>query len=140
MSPVGPEGILVNAYPELEQAFRELFENAAEHSEGAPSITVSARQIGATETVDVADDGPGLPEMEREVLQRGMEKPLHHSQGLGLWIVRVIVDESGGDLAIVDNEPEGTVVRLELPAAVQPLVPEAERSWRQTVYPPATFE
>lgn len=135
-----PDGILVSAYPELELVFRELFENAAEHSEGPPSITVSAQQVGDTVTVDVADDGPGLPEMEREVLQRGMEKPLHHSQGLGLWIVRVIVDESGGDLTVVDNEPEGTVVRLELPAAGRPLVPEADRSGRQTVYPPATLE
>lgn len=135
-----PEGVLVIAYPELERVFRELFENAAEHSEGAPAIRIGVRQTGDTVTVDVADDGPGLPEMEREVLQRGMEKPLTHSKGLGLWIVRVIVDESGGDLHVVDNEPEGTIVRIQLPAPQVSVVPEAERSGRQTVYPPGTYE
>lgn len=135
-----PDGTLVKAYPELEHVFGELFENAMEHSEGEPTIRIGVRQTGRRVMVDVADDGPGLPEMERQVLKRGMEKPLHHSQGLGLWIVRIIVEESGGDLAVVDNEPEGTIVRLELPAASGPVVPEAEHSGHQTVYPPATLE
>jgi two-component system OmpR family sensor kinase len=135
-----PEGVRVSAYPELEHVFGELFENAVEHTDGDVHITVGVRQTGGRVMVDVADDGPGLPEMERQVLKEGMEKPLHHSQGLGLWIVRIIVEESGGTLAVVDNEPEGTIVRLELRAANGPVVPEAERSGHQTVYPPATME
>jgi two-component system OmpR family sensor kinase len=135
-----PDGTRVTAYPELEHVFGELLENAIEHSDGEPTIRIGVRQTGRRVMVDVADDGPGLPEMERQVLKEGMEKPLHHSQGLGLWIVRIIVEESGGTLAVVDNEPEGTIVRLELRAANGPVVPEAERSGHQTVYPPATME
>ena len=134
-----PEEIRVRAYPELEHAFRELFENAVEHSSTPPEITVSVSQAGDEVTVEVADDGPGFPDMERQVLKEGMERPLLHSQGLGLWIVRV-VDESGGDLEVVDNEPSGTIVRLTLPAAQAPMATDAERGAHQTVYPPAVVE
>lgn len=127
-----PGAARVRAYPEVEFAVRELLENAVEHGarpvpgdrgepdEPAPvdlTIDVDVARTGDAVTVTVADDGPGLPAMEREVLERGLEQPLHHSQGLGLWIVRVIVAESGGDLRIDDNEPSGTVVSFDLEAA-----------------------
>lgn len=127
----------VTAYPEIEFALEELLENAVEHyasgrtdggtdadtdagteraDAGGPTIQVDARTEGDAVIVDVCDDGPGIPEMERAVLERGVERQLSHSQGLGLWIVRAIVTESGGGLQIVDGV-DGTTVRIELPVA-----------------------
>ncbi len=123
-----PAAAEVVAYPKLEIALEELLENAVEHADrDEVTIQVAIRQEGTRVALDVADDGPGLPEMERDVLERGMEKPLSHSQGLGLWLVRVIVTESGGDLNIVDNEPRGTVVTIRLDA------PGGEAGVRETV-------
>ncbi|PYZ02701.1 hypothetical protein C8039_04105 [Halogeometricum sp. wsp3] len=37
-------------------------------------------------TIRIEDDGPGLPETEREVLTTRTETPLTHSAGMGLWL------------------------------------------------------
>jgi signal transduction histidine kinase len=78
----------------------------------------------------VTDDGPGVPGMERAVLEQGMEEPLSHSQGLGPWVVRAIVGDSGGDLSVRDADAGGTTVEIELAAATPP---ERAASHRQTV-------
>lgn len=65
----------------------------------------------------VSDDGPGLPEMERAVLEEGKEGPLTHSQGLGLWVVWTVVNQSGGELEISTTEGGGTSVQITLDRA-----------------------
>lgn len=64
--------------------------------------------------VGVADDGPGIPDHERAVLEDGRETPLEHGSGLGLWIV---VWKSGGAVEFEPNDPEGTVVTSRFDAA-----------------------
>ena len=67
--------------------------------------------------IRVADEGPGIPEMERAVLLRGAETPLEHMEGLGLWFVNWTVSASGGTVEVVGNDPQGTVVVVSLPRA-----------------------
>ncbi|WP_299332678.1 PAS domain S-box protein [Haloplanus sp.] len=107
----------------LLDAVRELAENAAEAS-AEPTIEVELDRSadGWTEVV-VSDDGPGLPDMEAKVLETGEETPLNHGQGLGLWMVRMIVTQAGGDVS-VEVAGDGTEVRLLLPTA---RTAEAER-------------
>jgi two-component system OmpR family sensor kinase len=111
-----PAVLEVRAHGQFRVALAELLENAAYHGEGG-TVRVEGSRLGERVHLDVADDGPGMPEMERDVLESGTERPLKHSQGLGLWLVRVVVTESGGSIQVVDNEPTGTVVRLTLEAA-----------------------
>ena len=66
--------------------------------------------------VRVADDGPGIPAAEVNVLERGYETPLEHGSGLGLWIVNWIVTESGGGISFDENDPRGSVVTLRFEA------------------------
>lgn len=101
----------------LKRAILELIENAVEHDTSpSPEVRVGARSTpDGTAEVTVQDWGPGMPQMERDVLERGHETPMFHSQGLGLWIARTIVDSAGGDVRIVDNKPTGTVVTIRLP-------------------------
>lgn len=40
-----------------------------------------------------------------------------HSTGIGLWMVRFIVRDSGGSIAVEEEPVDGTVVRLRLPIA-----------------------
>ncbi|GAB3683647.1 hypothetical protein GCM10028857_11500 [Salinarchaeum chitinilyticum] len=102
--------------PRLHKALDELLENAVEHSDhDSPSVRVDLnQQPDGTIHLDVADDGPGMPEMERAVLEEGMESPMFHSEGLGLWIARSVVVQADGEISIVENEPRGTVVRITL--------------------------
>jgi signal transduction histidine kinase len=64
--------------------------------------------------VSVADDGPGIPDHERAVLTDGEETALEHGSGLGLWLVHWVVERSGGRLSFAENDPRGSVVRMDL--------------------------
>ncbi|ELY60543.1 multi-sensor signal transduction histidine kinase [Natronococcus amylolyticus DSM 10524] len=114
----GPAPVSGGAY--LETAIDQLLENAVEHHDGDPSIEVTVRDRPAEDLValSVADDGPGIPTEERELLREEREiTQLRHMNGLGLWLVNWAVSQSGGRLSIADNEPRGTVVTLEFPRA-----------------------
>ena len=98
----------------LLDAVRELVENAAKASRAASiEVEVDRSSDGWTEVL-VRDDGPGMPDMEASVLETGEESPLNHGQGLGLWMVRMVVTRVGGD-ASVESTGDGTEVRLRLP-------------------------
>lgn len=108
----------------LEMALDELFENAIEHSEATvPNVWVRLDRTDCSGSNDrlaaleIADDGPGIPDMEREVFESNSETPLQHSSGLGLWLTRWVVEDLGGEVGIRDREPQGTVVTLRLPRA-----------------------
>lgn len=110
-----PETCPVETITDIEQAVTELVENAIVHSDGeTPSVEVRVSDDGCP-TVVVADDGPGIPDMDRQVLTAGKEvEPLYHGSGLGLWLVHLIVERGGGHVAVTENEPTGSVVTIRL--------------------------
>ncbi|MFA1612283.1 PAS domain S-box protein [Halobellus rubicundus] len=111
---------------ELRQALAELIENAIKHNPAErPAATVSIRDDGAWIEVVVADDGPGIDEMEAAVVSTGNETALQHSAGLGLWLINWIVTRYGGSFQIEategekvrsDGEAAGTTATVRLPA------------------------
>jgi PAS domain S-box-containing protein len=110
------DGAAVVTTPRLETAVWELCENAVRHAGPAPSVKLSVTELeGGTVRIAVSDDGPGLPETEREVLRSGRETPLTHGDGLGLWLVNWVVTGAGGRLSVAVDD--GTTVTLDLPAA-----------------------
>ncbi|MFD1587395.1 histidine kinase N-terminal 7TM domain-containing protein [Halorientalis brevis] len=95
---------------------RNLIENAAKHNDAdEPRVTVDVTLDADTATVDVRDNGPGIPDEERAVLRRGDETPLKHSNGLGLWLVNWGVQTMGGSVSVESRAERGTVVRVEVP-------------------------
>ncbi len=99
----------------LVDGVRELVENAAKVSADATVAVELTRRDDWTE-IRVRDDGPGMPEMEADVLETGEETPLNHGQGLGLWMVRMLVTQAGGTVS-VDATENGTEVCLRLPTS-----------------------
>jgi signal transduction histidine kinase len=102
--------------PVVRRILHELVENALEHADSdSPRVRITVRRgpDGAAELV-VADDGPGLPDWEREVLSAGAETQRKHGRGIGLWFVRWAVTRLGGDLEFDRNDPTGTVVTVRL--------------------------
>ncbi|PSP43916.1 hypothetical protein BRC68_04820 [Halobacteriales archaeon QH_6_64_20] len=68
-------------------------------------------------TPTVADDGPGAPD-EPEGSAVGMAE--HGSEGgagMGLFLVRSVVDRYGGDVGVTDNDPTGALFSLRFPTA-----------------------
>jgi two-component system OmpR family sensor kinase len=70
--------------------------------------------------VEVADTGPGIPEdeMERvwEELYRGEKVRGITGSGLGLPLVRVIIEQHGGMVGLRSRAEKGTVFSIRLPA------------------------
>lgn len=104
----------VRAHELLDSAIYNVVSNAAEHNDAdEPRVEVTVdRPDDRWAVVTVADNGPGIPDEEREVLTTGSETALSHSNGLGLWLANWIVTRSEGSLAIQDRDPRGTRVRL----------------------------
>ena len=100
----------------------ELFENAIEHNDReAPRVTVTVEDSPESVVVRVADNGPGLPPVERDLLERGAETPIQHSDGVGLWVVRILTMRVGGTCELVTDGSEGTTLELTLPKPNGPL-------------------
>jgi signal transduction histidine kinase len=116
-----PEEQYVSAAPKLSVAIDNIVQNAVEHNDAdAPRVEITIRPATAeTEYVEltVADNGPGIPEQEREVLLKGKETDLRHGSGLGLWIVKWVVTRSGGRIDFDKNDSRGSRVTLVLPVA-----------------------
>jgi signal transduction histidine kinase len=115
-----PEKQSVMAAPKLDLAVEHVLTNAVKHNDSETArvkITVRSSPNDDYVGLAVADNGPGIPKQEREVLLEGDEEPLKHGSGLGLWIVNWIVTRSGGYIEFDTNEPRGSQVTLNLPLA-----------------------
>ena len=105
----------------VDSALRNVLENAAEHNdqpdpEVAVTVTRDADRHGDI-IVEIADNGPGLPDREQEVIEAGTETALKHSSGLGLWIAYWTISNSGGAITFTENTPRGSVITVRLPPA-----------------------
>ncbi|WP_435186497.1 ATP-binding protein [Halobellus sp. EA9] len=86
----------------LSLVVRELLTNAATHGD-APSITITER-LHALE-LTVADDGPGLPQRQRSLLETGQFPEFDDpSAGFGLQIIRLLVTQFGGTIRVSSGE------------------------------------
>jgi len=96
-------------------ALQELIENGIKHSDAsAPRVTIRAERHDTTATVTVSDNGPGVPDQERRVIEAAEEKPLEHGSGLGLWFAYWLISYVGGDIDI-QTDGDGTSVAVTMP-------------------------
>lgn len=113
-----PAEARVTVHFHLDGAIEELIENAISHNPAAePHVWITVEATAGSVVVTVADDGPGIPPVEQRVFQNTEETPTNHSQGLGLWLVRLTVEYSEGSMAIAESAHGGAAVTLTLPAA-----------------------
>ena len=114
-----PEDLAVESNPDLlEQALRNLGENAAKHT-ARGSVVLRAYRRGASVTFEVEDSGPGIsPELQRHVFDRFYRGERDADGfGLGLAIVRETVRTLGGRIELDSSLGEGTVFRIVLAGA-----------------------
>lgn len=104
----------------LQQVAMNLVQNATDALAGVPdpSIDVTARREGALAVLEVADNGPGVPESARGSIFDPFftTKAVGEGTGLGLAISQKIAEEHGGRLVLAPSE-RGARFRLELPAS-----------------------
>jgi two-component system OmpR family sensor kinase len=101
-------------------AFLNLLDNAIKFSEPGDTIEVRASEDGRMVVVEVADTGPGIPEEELpyvwQELYRGQGARGIPGSGLGLALVRVIIERHGGQVNIRSRAEQGTIVIVRLPS------------------------
>ena len=97
-----------------------LLDNALKFTRPGDTVEVRASEEGASVIVEVADTGPGIPQDELmkvwEELYRGQSARGIPGSGLGLALVRAVVERHGGQVSLRSRVGHGTVVRLRLPA------------------------
>lgn len=102
----------------ITQVATNLIENAMRHGFGLREIVVQNTQFegegGAS--LQVHDNGPGIPEeMRQRVFSRFWRAGPGAGSGLGMYIVRGIVEEHGGKIEIRDAEGGGAQIRVWFP-------------------------
>jgi len=102
----------------LDSVFRNLLQNAVQHNDkDLPEVTVSGSVRDGAAEIRVADNGPGVPDTQREEIfgksERGLESD---GSGIGLYLVRSLVERYGGEVWVTDNDPEGAIFVVRLPA------------------------
>ncbi len=118
-----PEGTLLADPDRLAQALRNLARNAVEHTAAPDGLVRLEVEPAGTDRVlfAVVDDGPGIPASERERIFERFHRPdpdrsrASGGAGLGLAIVRAIVEAHGGTVSAARAQNGGARVELELP-------------------------
>ncbi len=108
----------------LDRLVRNLIENAIRYA--AKTVTISLTEADGTATLVVDDDGPGIPEADRERvlgrftrLDEARDRD-HGGSGLGLSIVKEVVDRYGGVLAVGESPWGGARFQVNFPAVADP--------------------
>lgn len=115
----GPEQIRFFCRPNaINRALTNLVENGIQFG---GNVRITAAAEGGFITIEVSDDGPGIPQDRmQEVVEPFVRLDRSRSGrpgsvGLGLSIVKEIVNSHGGVLELVDRQPSGLVARLRFP-------------------------
>jgi len=99
----------------VQQIVSNLVVNAAEATQGRGRIEVRLSDSPAEVTLEVHDDGPGVPAERRERIFESLESTKPDGSGLGLFSVRSCVAALGGTVEVGDSPLGGACFRVHLP-------------------------
>ena len=100
----------------LQQALYNLIQNAAEAMQRGGILTLRLGNQNSMVWIDVADNGPGVAEHNREkVFNLFFSSKPTRGAGVGLYLVKQVVDEHGGSVRIEATEGQGCNFRILLP-------------------------
>jgi signal transduction histidine kinase len=113
---------------QIERVVANLLGNAIKFTPAGGRVRLRARLQRNVVQIAVADDGPGIPPEELPRLSerhfRGVRSHGVDGAGLGLFIVRALVEAHGGTLSVASAMGEGTTVTVALPVEPPPQVTE----------------
>jgi signal transduction histidine kinase len=115
----GDRLVALTSLERVEQVLDNLLENALEATPAGGSVAVTAARRNGWVELHVVDDGPGLSEDERarafDRFWRG--KPGGGGSGLGLAVVKRLVEVDGGEVSLASADGGGLDACVRLPAA-----------------------
>ncbi|MBF0131261.1 MAG: DUF4118 domain-containing protein [Magnetococcales bacterium] len=112
----------------MERVFNNLLENTARHTPPGTSLAIHAEVTDDTMKITMEDNGPGFPpSIEKKLFEkfsRGRLEGTVSGFGLGLAIVRSIVEAHGGTIRAENRQEGGACFILHLPLGLPPALPE----------------
>ncbi len=106
----------------LESVIGNLVSNAVKFGEDKP-ISISVSCDGSTARVVVTDHGIGIAREEQarifDKFERAVSERHYGGFGLGLWVVREIVEAHGGSIRVASEAGKGSTFVVELPVSLQ---------------------
>jgi two-component system phosphate regulon sensor histidine kinase PhoR len=125
---IAPDAIKVSGDPvKLQDALRNLLENATNHAPEGSRILMQVRRAGGKIVITVADEGPGIPPNDlTRIFERFYRVDKSRTRdgkdpggtGLGLSIVRHLVELHGGRVTAANRPEHGAIFTVELPGEV----------------------
>jgi signal transduction histidine kinase len=117
-----PENIIVEGDKvRLRQVFQNLIDNAVKYSRHPGTLAISAQVDKETVEIAFKDNGIGIPKNEQSKLferfyrASNTAKTASSGSGLGLYIVKSIAQQLGGDIRFESEEEKGTTFFVKLP-------------------------
>jgi two-component system sensor histidine kinase KdpD len=105
---------------QLERAFANLLVNAVRYGEGH-QVLVRSREVGGRLVVRIVDQGPGIPEGERErIFEPFYRRQGGQGSGLGLSIARGFIEANGGEIAVESVPGQGSTFVVSFPLGEGP--------------------
>lgn len=114
---VAEDFVVTGDFDQLFRVFLNLGRNAMDAmGDAGGEVRISAGLEDKAAIIEIADNGPGMPERARDHLfEPFVGSARAGGTGLGLPIVREIMNAHGGDISIKQSDSSGTIIRLELP-------------------------
>ena len=114
-----PDIVVIADRTRLEQVAANLLDNAVKYTPAGGRVDVEVRRDAAAAFVEVRDTGPGIPgdELPRifDRLFRGDTSRAERGLGLGLSLVKAIVEAHGGAVEVSSERGRGSVFTVRLP-------------------------
>ncbi len=104
----------------IKQVFTNLISNALRWSPPDSGISIKAKRLNGTITVEISDNGPGIdPEEQHKVFEK-FYKRSKDGTGLGLTIAKSIVEAHGGEIGVKSDGKQGSTFYVRLRTADSP--------------------
>ncbi|MEM1576242.1 MAG: PAS domain-containing sensor histidine kinase [Archaeoglobaceae archaeon] len=112
------QDVFVEANEALKSAIENIINNAILHSQVSPvEITINVFKERDECIIEIADNGVGIPnEIKEKIFEAGYSR---RGGGLGLYLVKKIVEMFGGKVSVRDNVPRGALFEIRLPLRPQ---------------------
>lgn len=106
----------------LERVFYNLLENAVKYSPSQTQVVVTVRPMRDSVSVQIADQGEGIPESCRESVfepffrvDKSRSRAIGGS-GLGLAVCKKILERHHAQISVLPNHPSGSIFEIEFPS------------------------
>ena len=103
----------------MQRALENLYSNALRYTKDGDSISIEARETEQTITVSIADSGIGISKKDLskiwDTFYRGTNSRRESGMGIGLSVVRTIIDTHGWNISVDSTLGEGTTFTITIP-------------------------